>query len=488
MVKSLMVQGTASSVGKTLIVAALCRIFRQDGYSVAPFKAQNMALNSFITADGKEMGRAQVMQAEACGLAPDARMNPVLLKPTGRNRSQVIVHGLSTGDMAAQDYFANKAHLVPAIMEAYESLGREHDILVLEGAGSPAEINLKHEDIVNMGMAKRANAPVVLAGDIDRGGVFAALAGTLMLLEEDERARVKGLIINKFRGDPAILAPGLAMMEERLGLPVLGVIPHMDIQMDDEDSLTGRFERRHTMQVLDIAVVRLPYIANFSDFSALEYQEGAGVRYLSRVAELGQPDLLILPGSKNTLHDLRWLKESGFAAKIRQFAEAGKPVFGLCGGLQMLGRHVDDPLLMEGGEAGRTGEAGLGLLPCATVFRQEKLCTRVKGVLANVGGIFSSLSALPFEGYEIHMGASDCTENLVQHGNVYGSYVHGIFDSDSVRAALFRALLASSGLDPESFSSFDLMAFKEEQYDKLAATVRASVDIPTLYQLMEKGG
>ena len=484
MVKSIMVQGTASNVGKTLIVAALCRIFQEDGFSVAPFKAQNMALNSSITADGKEMGRAQVMQAEACGLAPDVRMNPVLLKPTGKNRSQVIVNGVSTGDMAASDYFATKATLVPHIMRAYESLAAEHDILVLEGAGSPAEINLKHDDIVNMGMAKRAHSPVLLLGDIDRGGVFASLAGTMLLLDDDERALVKGFIINKFRGDQAILEPGLRMLEDRLGLPVLGVIPHMDIQVDDEDSLTGRFLHRAVAPLIDIAVIRLPYIANFSDFSALEYQDGVGVRYVSHVSALGQPDLLIIPGSKNTLHDLRWLKQTGFAAKIHAFAEAGKPVFGICGGLQMLGRHISDPHRMEGGEPGRATETGLALLPCDTVFQQEKLCTRTLGTLSPTGGLFATLSNLPFEGYEIHMGTSTTPNNLLNHNNVYGTYIHGLFDSTPVRSALFHALLKARNLNPESLATFDLETFKQEQYTKLAQTVRHSMNIPALYGIM----
>ena len=484
MAKSIMVQGTASNVGKTLIVAALCRIFREDGFSAAPFKAQNMALNSCITAEGKEMGRAQVMQAEACGLAPDVRMNPVLLKPTGKSRSQVIVNGVSIGDMAANDYFATKTTLVPHIMQAYQSLAAEHDILVLEGAGSPAEINLKHDDIVNMGMAKRAHAPVLLAGDIDRGGVFASLAGTMLLLDDDERALVKGFIVNKFRGDQTILEPGLRMLEGRLGLPVLGVIPHMDIQVDDEDSLTGRFHHRAATPLLDIAVIRLPYIANFSDFSALEYQDGVGVRYVSRVSALGQPDLLIIPGSKNTLHDLRWLKQSGFAAKIHAFAEAGKPVFGICGGLQMLGRRIDDPHMMEGGEPGRTTETGLALLPCDTVFHQKKLCTRTQGTLSPTGGMFSALSNLPFEGYEIHMGTSTVSGNLLNHGNVYGTYIHGLFDNTPVRSALFHALLKARNLNPECLTTFDLETFKQEQYTKLAQTVRASLNIPALYGIM----
>ena len=304
MAKAIMIQGTMSNAGKSLLAAGLCRIFKQDGYKVAPFKSQNMALNSFITEEGLEMGRAQVMQAEAAGITPSVKMNPILLKPTNDVGSQVIVNGEVLGTMSARDYFQYKKQLFPKVMEAYEELDKEYDIIVIEGAGSPAEINLKQEDIVNMGMAKKAHAPVLLVGDIDRGGVFAQLNGTVMLLEEDEKEMVKGLIINKFRGDKTILDPGVAALEERTGIPVVGVAPYMDLEVEDEDSLTERFSNSGEVGVIDIAVIRVPRISNFTDFNALEVIPGVSVRYVKHPAELKNPDMIILPGTKNTMEDL----------------------------------------------------------------------------------------------------------------------------------------------------------------------------------------
>ena len=329
MAKSIMVQGTTSNAGKSFLAAALCRIFRQDGHTVAPFKSQNMALNSFITDEGLEMGRAQVMQAEAAGIAPSVKMNPILLKPTNDTGSQVIVNGEVRGTMSARDYFAMKKTLIPDIMAAYESLAEDHEIMVLEGAGSPAEINLKTDDIVNMGMAKLAKAPVLLCADIDRGGVFASLYGTVALLDADERAMVKGLVINNFRGDKTILDPGVQMLEDLTGIPVVGVVPHMAVDLDDEDSLTARFGRSGKKAPLDIAVVRLPRISNFTDFNALERLDAVSLRYISSPAELGSPDAVILPGTKNTMDDLRWLRQSGLEAAILKHVSRGGALVGI---------------------------------------------------------------------------------------------------------------------------------------------------------------
>ena len=314
MALNIMLQGTMSNAGKSLLAAALCRIFRQDGYHVAPFKSQNMALNSFITKDGGEMGRAQVVQAEACGLEPDVRMNPILLKPTTDVGSQVIVNGQVRGNMRAMEYYAKKREFLPDVMRAYESLAAENDVIVIEGAGSPAEINLKQDDFVNMGLAKLVDAPVLLIGDIDRGGVFAQLFGTIALLEPDERARVKGTIINKFRGDRTILEPGLRQLEALCGVPVAGVVPYAQVDIDDEDSLSARFTKDTARKLLDIAVIRLPRISNFTDFSPFERYEGVSVRYVDRVSALGAPDLILLPGTKSTIADLQWLRESGLEA------------------------------------------------------------------------------------------------------------------------------------------------------------------------------
>ena len=341
--KCIMVQGTMSGAGKSLLCTALCRIFAQDGYRVAPFKSQNMALNSFVTRDGLEMGRAQVVQAQAAGMEPDVRMNPILLKPSSDVGSQVIVNGEVRGQMPAAAYFKLKKSLIPDILAAYNSLSEEVDIIVIEGAGSPAEINLKADDIVNMGLAKLVDAPVLLAGDIDRGGVFAQLYGTVELLEPAERARIKGLVINKFRGDAAILKPGLTMLEEKTHLPVLGVVPYLRVDIEDEDSLSSRLESNTAVKPLDAAILRLPHISNFTDFMPLEQHPLLSVRYVQSPRQLGAPDVVILPGTKNTIDDLLWLRQCGLEGAVQKLAAAGTPVLGVCGGYQMLGETLDDP-------------------------------------------------------------------------------------------------------------------------------------------------
>ena len=328
----IMIQGTMSNAGKSLLCAGLCRIFKQDGYKVAPFKSQNMALNSFITDKGLEMGRAQVVQAEAAGIEPEVSMNPILLKPTNDVGSQVIVNGEVLGNMSARDYFKYKKELIPDVMKAFHKLEENYDIIVIEGAGSPAEINLKENDIVNMGLAKMVDAPVLLVGDIDRGGVFAQLLGTLLLLEEDEKERVKGLIINKFRGDKTILDPGIEMLEEKGNVPVIGVTPYLHVEIEDEDSLTERFTSKKSGGLLDIAVIRTPRISNFTDFMVLENIPEVSLRYVKNVSEFGTPDMIILPGTKNTMGDLKWIRESGLEACILKASASGTPVWGICGG------------------------------------------------------------------------------------------------------------------------------------------------------------
>lgn len=337
--KCIMVQGTMSGAGKSLLCAALCRIFAQDGYRVAPFKSQNMALNSFVTRDGLEMGRAQVVQAQAAGIEPDVRMNPILLKPSSDVGSQVIVNGEVRGQMSAAAYFKMKKALIPEILSAYNSLAETVDIIVIEGAGSPAEINLKADDIVNMGLARLVDAPVLLAGDIDRGGVFAQLYGTVALLEPEERARIKGLLINKFRGDVEILRPGLAMLEEKTQLPVLGVVPYLKVDIEDEDSLSTRLDAGRTVHPLDAAILRLPHISNFTDFMPLEQHPLLGVRYVQNTRQLGTPDLVILPGTKNTVDDLLWLRQSGLEAALLKLAANGTPVLGSAAGIRCWARR-----------------------------------------------------------------------------------------------------------------------------------------------------
>lgn len=496
-----MVQGTMSNAGKSLLAAGLCRIFKQDGYKVAPFKSQNMALNSFITEEGLEMGRAQVMQAEAAGIAPSVLMNPILLKPTNDVGSQVIVNGEVLGTMSARDYFRYKKKLVPDIMKAYETLAAENDIIVIEGAGSPAEINLKEEDIVNMGMAKMAKAPVLLVGDIDRGGVFAQLIGTVQLLEEEERDMVKGLIINKFRGDKTILEPGVKMLEEKSGISVVGVAPYMQIQVEDEDSLTERFDKNQEIGQIDIAVIRTPRISNFTDFNPFESIPGVSLRYVKTPGELGNPDLILLPGTKNTMGDLKWLRESGMEARILKEASRGTLIFGICGGYQMLGETLSDPYGVEEGGSMK----GMGLLPIETVFTKEKTRTRVQGTIGTITGPYAGLSGAETEGYEIHMGETVLKEGAksalsitdtvtgqqkadgAYRDNVFGTYVHGVFDKEECAEALVRLIGEKKGLDVSSLTGVDFAAFKETQYDILADTLRRHLDMKKIYEILEQG-
>lgn len=485
MAKNIMIQGTMSNAGKSLLAAGLCRIFKQDGYRVAPFKSQNMALNSFITKTGAEMGRAQVVQAEAAGIEPDVRMNPILLKPTTDVGSQVIVNGQVQGNMRAMEYYRRKREFIPAVMEAYNSLAQEYDIIVIEGAGSPAEINLKATDIVNMGLAELVDAPVLLVGDIDRGGVFAQLYGTIALLEPQEQQRIKGTIVNKFRGDRAILQPGIDILEKICGVPVAGVIPYTHVDIDDEDSLSTRFHTGDGRKDIDIAVVKLPRISNFTDVSPLERFESVSVRYIERPDQLHQPDMILLPGTKSTIADLLWLRQSGLEAAICQQAARGCIVFGICGGYQMLGASVRDPLGVEA--AGVTEIKGMGLLPMDTVFQGEKVQQQTSGVFGEIPGALHSLSDMKYTGYEIHMGRSrQQLAPLVNQGNVYGSYIHGIFDGAGIAQAIIGDLAARKGIDPGTLTVFDPERYKQEQYDKLADAVRGGLDMDFVYKVLNR--
>ena len=485
MAKNIMIQGTMSNAGKSLLAAGLCRIFKQDGYRVAPFKSQNMALNSFITKNGAEMGRAQVVQAEAAGIEPDVRMNPILLKPTTDVGSQVIVNGQVQGNMRAMEYYRRKREFIPAVMEAYNSLAQEYDIIVIEGAGSPAEINLKATDIVNMGLAELVDAPVLLVGDIDRGGVFAQLYGTIALLEPQEQQRIKGTIVNKFRGDRAILQPGIDILEKICGVPVAGVIPYTHVDIDDEDSLSTRLHTGDGRKDIDIAVVKLPRISNFTDVSPLERFESVSVRYIERPDQLHQPDMILLPGTKSTIADLLWLRQSGMEAAICQQAARGCIVFGICGGYQMLGASVRDPLGVEA--AGVTEIKGMGLLPMDTVFQGEKVQQQTSGVFGEIPGALHSLSGMKYTGYEIHMGRSrQQLAPLVNQGNVYGSYIHGIFDGAGIAQAVIGDLAARKGIDPGTLTVFDPERYKQEQYDKLADAVRGGLDMDFVYKVLNR--
>ena len=489
MAKVIMIQGTMSGAGKSFLVAGLCRIMKQDGYRVAPFKSQNMALNSFITEEGLEMGRAQVMQAEAAGIKPMVCMNPILLKPTNHTGSQVIVNGEVLRDMSAREYFAYKKQLIPDIKKAFRKLEEYADIIVIEGAGSPAEINLRKNDIVNMGMAEMVDAPVLLVGDIDRGGVFAQLLGTLLLLSEEEKKRVKGLIINKFRGDKTILDPGIVMLEEKGQVPVAGVVPYMELALEDEDSLTDRFDKKEE-SCIDIVVIRYPRISNFTDFNIFEQMKEVSVRYVTSVSELHQPDMVILPGSKNTMGDLKWMRQNGLEAAVKKIAE-DIPVFGICGGYQMLGEQIADPTGVEGGGALR----GMELLPVVTELGEEKVRCQIEGRLPELDGVFSNLSELEFAGYEIHMGKTKIRndglyeKNIIVSGrdkNVYGTYVHGIFDRGCIATALVQALAKKKGILIEEGAFEDYRSFKEKQYDKLADTLREHLNMEEIYGMLRE--
>ena len=466
MARSIMIQGTMSNAGKSLIAAGLCRIFAQDGYKTAPFKSQNMALNSFITEDGLEMGRAQVVQAEAAGVKPSADMNPILLKPTTDVGSQVIVNGVSIGNMRAKDYFAYKKQLIPQIMEAYKRLDEAYDVIVIEGAGSPAEINLKSDDIVNMGLAAMVDAPVLLAGDIDRGGVFAQLYGTVELLEPEERNRIKGLIINKFRGDKSILEPGLRQLEDLCKIPVAGVVPYMNVDIEDED---------------------------FTDMDVFERMDEVSIRYVSKPSELKTPDMVILPGTKNTIDDLLWMRQIGLEAAILKLAARQVPVWGICGGFQMMGEWLVDEHAIESSHKGKIH--GMGLFPVETEFEEEKVRTQTEGRFGELYGCFRELSGKRLTGYEIHMGRTEsrgapfCTledgrKDGCCRGLVWGTYLHGLFDTGALTERLVQFLCARRGIPATAPPTISHRAYEERQFDALADGVRAALDVDAIYQSM----
>ena len=517
-----MVQGAMSSVGKSLLVAALCRIFAQDGLRVAPFKAQNMALNSFATRDGREVGRAQAMQAEAAGVDVTVEMNPVLLKPEADAVAQIVVLGRPWERLAAQDYFRRRQELWQIVTGSLDALQATYDLVVIEGAGSPAELNLKRGDLVNMAIAAYADAPVLLAGDIDRGGVFAQLLGTLALLEPDERARVRGLIVNKFRGDIALFRDGVEILEARGGVPVLGVVPFIrDLRIADEDSvaLDDRSENQESRtkdqgaadgsrfsflgsgaaSPIDIVVIRLPHISNFDDFDPLRAEPDVTVRFVDRADELGWPDLIVLPGTKTTVADLEWLRARGLADGIIALAQAGAALLGVCGGYQMLGQTICDPL---GVESAVTETAGLGLLPIVTSFAAAKQTVRSRGVVVHDASLFRGAHQIDVAGYEIHMGqtwlvgdgaplvhltrrgehATDDLDGLASpDGWIAGSYLHGLFDNDALRHVMLDNLAERKGVvRAPSRARFDRAA----DYDRLAATVRANIDMELLRQII----
>ena len=498
-----MVQGTASHVGKSVLVTALCRIFRQDGYRVAPFKAQNMSNNSFVTPDGGELGRAQAVQAEACGVEPQVEMNPILLKPEANHQSQVVLLGKPVAKASASYFASAKPMLWQNVAQSLDTLRSQYDVVVIEGAGSPAEINLKQNEIVNMRVALHSGAPVLLAGDIDRGGVFASLVGTMEILDAQERDAVSAFIINKFRGDVSLLEPGLDWLEERTGKPVLGVVPYYrDIEIAEEDSVS--LERREQMKaqtdfVIDVAVMGLPHISNFDDFDPLGREPGVRLRYVESRDSLGDPDLIILPGTKTTMADLAWLRERGFASEICRQAESGTPVVGICGGYQMMGRRILDP---HGVESPDQEAEGLQLLPVDTVFAPVKETHRIRGSVTSGTGLLARSQGASVDGYEIHMGSSIQQGNvaapfslnragqdaqsdgaLSESGRSLGTYIHGLFNSHAFRRAVLEQIAEWKGVTLPPQTETDGQLSRDGEYDKLAETVRNSLDMDLLYRI-----
>lgn len=511
MTETIMLMGTSSHVGKSILATALCRIFYQAGRRVVPFKAQNMALNSYVTKDGGEMGRAQVAQAEAAGLAPMVDMNPVLLKPTGNSCSQVIVDGKPIGNMSAREYHKGKSvQLFGHVTAALTRLQQQFDTIVIEGAGSPAEINLKEDDIVNMRVAKYLQAPVLLIADIDRGGSLAALVGTLELLDEEERALVKGLVINKFRGDVTLMTPAVDFLEQKTGKPVLGIVPYLEhLGIDDEDSVSleekeHEAERQKQTKELRLAVVETPKISNFTDFDALADEPDAEVLYVRDAEELlaAAPDVILLPGSKNTTEDLLHVRESGLEQAIRQLVDGGTPLVGICGGYQMLGEEIADP---HHTESSHDVVKGLGYLPMKTVFAEEKRTVQVAADCPGMEFYDGVLMGKGLSGYEIHMGRTVFTapvrhpfhltrqgENAVniwdgalsEDGRIFGTYLHGVFDHDGFRRQFLNVLRLHRGLRPLPVQRNRHLE-KERAYDRLAETVRKSLDMEKLAAIME---
>jgi adenosylcobyric acid synthase len=499
--RPLMILGSGSDVGKSLVVAGLCRIFRQEGVRVAPFKAQNMALNSFITPEGGEMGRAQVVQAQAAGLTPHVDMNPILLKPSSEVGSQVIVHGKVYGNFSAQEYYRHKPRLTRKVMESFRRLSREYELIVLEGAGSAVELNLKKNDLVNFNMAKKAGAAVLLVADIDRGGVFAATIGTFHLLTPGERRLLAGFIINKFRGDAALFQEGERIIERRTRRPVLGVLPYVpDLVIPEEDSVALGRKRTATAwpenAALKVGVVRLPHISNYTDFDPLEQEPGVALRYLDQRHGPDGADLLILPGTKNTISDLLYLKETGLFEQIKDFVRGGGYLVGICGGYQILGEEIRDPLGVEGPP--RT-ETGLGLLPVVTTMAGGKTTTQVQARVPGEAGLL-------IEAYEIHMGETAARgdgrpafEIISRHGQpvkvgdgwvspdrrVWGSYLHGLFDRDAFRQSFLAEITKARQLADGATSALSFRDFQEGQLDRLADLLRKHLDLARIRALIQ---
>ncbi|WP_319370414.1 cobyric acid synthase [uncultured Ilyobacter sp.] len=493
--KKIMIQGTGSSVGKSLVTAGLCRIFHKDGYKVSPFKSQNMALNSFVDEEGLELGRAQVVQAEMGGERPRAYMNPILLKPNADDHSQVIFMGKPCGNVTAVEYFSQTEKLRKVALEGYEKIRKNYDICVLEGGGSPAEINLREVDVVNMGMAELVDAPVILVSDIERGGVFAQIYGTVMLLDKNDRERIKGIIINKFRGNKGILDPGIEMIKKRfekdgIDIPILGVIPHLDVKIEEEDVLAKKLTAKKTKNDITISVIRTPKMSNYTDFDVFEFYGDVALNYVDSPEDLGEEDMIIIPGSKNTIGDLLFIKESGIYDKIIEESKSGKLIFGICGGFQILGKKIMDPLCVETplGE-----EEGLGLLDVTTIMGEEKSTYQVEKKLINCKGILAGLENTTVKGYEIHQGQTSGKEEIFLDGelyvgvckeNVIATYLHGIFDNGVFTRHVLNYMRRKKGLK-ENSELIDYEKVKTTEFDKWENHMRKNLDIDKIYKILK---
>ena len=495
---NIMLLGTASSVGKSTIATGICRYFKNKGIKVAPFKAMNISLNSYVTEDGLEMGRAQVVQAEACNIKPSAYMNPLLLKPCGNLKTQVIVNGLVYKVMDSYKYKTLNKELKVKVKESYDILSKDYDLIVLEGSGSCAEINLKDSDIANISMAKMVDAPVILVADIDRGGVFASVVGTLMLLDEDERDLIKGVIINKFRGNSEYFDSAKKQLEDIIKIPVLGVMPYIDLDIEDEDSVTERIKSKEVEKgIIDVAIIRLPHMSNFTDFNSLDIEKNITVRYVSEVSEMGKPHIIILPGTKTTIEDLRYIKENGIYDEVIRMKNRGSIIFGICGGYQMLGEVLCDEYGVEGDIK---EEIGFNLLSSRTIFKENKTTIQKMGKIICAGRIFHKILDCEVTGYEIHNGVTKGNKDSIfiegpmgealgminKEGNVLGTYLHGIFDNDEFRRLFIQSLMDYFNIDDAIKNNVSYENYKKSQFDKLVEVMKENLDMQKIEEIINK--
>lgn len=496
MSKSIMFLGTASSVGKSTIATAFCRYFKNEGMKVAPFKALNISLNSYVTEEGLEMGRAQVVQADACEIKPRAWMNPVLLKPSGNMKTQVIVNGKVKCNIDSYKYRELNKELKEVVKDTYEEIAKEYELIVLEGSGSCAEINLKESDIANMHMAKASDSPVILVADIDRGGVFASVVGTIMLLDEEERNRVKGIIINKFRGNMESFKPAMKQLEEIINIPVLGAMPYFNLDIEDEDSVTERISNKiSNCKGIDIVVIRLPYMSNFTDFNSLSRLENVSIRYVDKVQEIGDPHLVIIPGSKNTIDDIRFLKEKGLYSKIVSLEENGTIILGICGGYQMMGNYIIDDLGVEGE---KRVEGGFGFLPTTTNFNKDKITKQSSGRI--VSNIIEEINNVEVSGYEIHNGETivnnpdnifiklsngEVAGAINDKGNAMGTYLHGIFDNGDFIKRFIKTLIIKNNIEEDYNEVSTYREYKLNELDKLSKVLEENIDMVKVKEILK---